>query len=50
MVGPEGYLRVSIGTPEEMDAFRTALAGVLAADAHEGADRNSNQDNQEKSA
>ena len=50
VVGPEGYLRVSIGTPEEMDAFRTALAGVLAADAHEGADRNSNQDNQEKSA
>ncbi|MCZ0857021.1 histidinol-phosphate transaminase [Actinomyces israelii] len=42
VVGPEGYLRVSIGTPEEMDAFRTALAGVLAADAHEGADRNSN--------
>ncbi|GAA1398441.1 histidinol-phosphate transaminase [Luteococcus peritonei] len=23
--GPEGYLRVSAGTPEEMDAFRTAL-------------------------
>lgn len=52
VVGPEGYLRVSIGTPEEMDAFRIALAGVLAADAHEGAgrsSRNSNQDNQEKS-
>ena len=53
VVGPEGYLRVSIGTPEEMDAFRTALAGVLTADAHEGAgrsSRNSKQDNEEKSA
>ena len=53
VVGPEGYLRVSIGTPEEMDAFRTALAGVLTADANEGAgrsSRNSKQDNEEKSA
>ena len=53
VVGPEGYLRVSIGTSEEMDAFRTALAGVLTADAHEGAgrsSRNSKQDNEEKSA
>jgi histidinol-phosphate aminotransferase len=27
-VGPEGWLRVSIGTPEEMDAFKTALKEV----------------------
>ncbi len=27
--GPAGWLRVSIGTPAEMAAFRTALAGVL---------------------
>ncbi len=28
-VGPEGWLRVSIGTPVEMAAFRAALEGVL---------------------
>ena len=28
--GPAGWLRVSIGTPEEMAAFRAALEGVLA--------------------
>ena len=28
-VGPPGWLRVSIGTPAEMAAFRDALAGVL---------------------
>jgi histidinol-phosphate aminotransferase len=27
-VGPEGWLRVSIGTPAEMEAFRTALTQV----------------------
>jgi histidinol-phosphate aminotransferase len=27
--GPDGWLRVSIGTPEEMTAFRTALQEVL---------------------
>ncbi|MGN6781300.1 MAG: histidinol-phosphate transaminase [Marmoricola sp.] len=27
-VGPEGWLRVSIGTPDEMKAFETALEGV----------------------
>jgi histidinol-phosphate aminotransferase len=27
-VGPPGWLRVSIGTPEEMDAFKTALDEV----------------------
>jgi histidinol-phosphate aminotransferase len=27
--GPDGWLRVSIGTPEEMTAFRTALEEVL---------------------
>ncbi len=29
-IGPDGWLRVSIGTPEEMASFRTALAAVLA--------------------
>ncbi|MGI5159529.1 histidinol-phosphate transaminase [Microbispora sp. CA-102843] len=28
--GPAGWLRVSIGTPEEMAAFRAALEGVLS--------------------
>jgi histidinol-phosphate aminotransferase len=28
--GPDGWLRVSIGTPEEMAAFRTALQEVRA--------------------
>jgi len=28
-LGPPGWLRVSVGTPEEMAAFREALAGVL---------------------
>jgi histidinol-phosphate aminotransferase len=28
-VGPDGWLRVSIGTPDEMDAFRNALVEVL---------------------
>lgn len=30
VVGPDGYLRVCIGTPEEMEAFRTALTAVAA--------------------
>ena len=30
-VGPPGWLRVTIGTPAEMAAFRAALTGVLAA-------------------
>ena len=29
--GPDGWLRVSIGTPAEMTAFRTALVEVLGA-------------------
>ena len=29
--GPEGWLRVSIGTPEEMSAFRDALTATLEA-------------------
>jgi histidinol-phosphate aminotransferase len=29
-VGPPQWLRVSVGTPEEMAAFRTALSAVLA--------------------
>lgn len=31
VVGPAGYLRVCIGTPTEMDAFRIALVEVVAA-------------------
>lgn len=31
--GPDGWLRVSIGTPEEMAAFRTALTATLATPA-----------------
>jgi histidinol-phosphate aminotransferase len=27
--GPDGWLRVSVGTPEEMAAFRTALSDTL---------------------
>ncbi len=30
--GPEGWLRVSVGTPEEMVAFRIALVDVLETD------------------
>lgn len=29
VTGPEGYLRVSIGTPAENDRFRTALVGAI---------------------
>jgi histidinol-phosphate aminotransferase len=31
--GPDGWLRVSVGTPGEMAAFREALVDVLATDA-----------------
>ena len=31
--GPDGWLRVSIGTPEEMAAFRRALEEVLGVNA-----------------
>ncbi|GAB3999159.1 histidinol-phosphate transaminase [Nocardioides marmoraquaticus] len=31
VTGPEGWLRVSVGTPEEMAAFRTALEHATAA-------------------
>ncbi|CAM3113319.1 histidinol-phosphate transaminase [Actinomyces slackii] len=31
VVGPEGFLRVSVGTPEEMRAFRDSLGAVLTA-------------------
>lgn len=31
-VGPEGWLRVTVGTPEDNSAFRTALAEVVALD------------------
>ena len=31
VVGPAGYLRVCVGTPDEMDAFRAALVAVLAS-------------------
>jgi histidinol-phosphate aminotransferase len=30
-IGPPGWLRVSIGTPAEMEAFRTALSAVLGS-------------------
>jgi histidinol-phosphate aminotransferase len=30
--GPEGWLRVSAGTPSEMQAFKDALAAVLERD------------------
>jgi len=33
--GPDGWLRVSIGTPEEMAAFRQALTDVTASVPHE---------------
>jgi histidinol-phosphate aminotransferase len=36
-VGPPGWLRVSIGTPAEMAAFRTALTEVLGDSAAAGA-------------
>jgi histidinol-phosphate aminotransferase len=36
--GPEGWLRVSIGTPEENDKFRSALRDVLGGD-HESQGR-----------
>ena len=29
VVGPEGFLRASIGTPEEMDRLRSALAAAV---------------------
>src|SRR5699024_1324508 len=32
--GPDGWLRVSIGTPEEMSLFRQALTEVLGVPAH----------------
>jgi histidinol-phosphate aminotransferase len=37
--GPEGWLRVSIGTREEMDAFREALVDVMAKDPEKVAER-----------
>lgn len=45
VTGPEGWLRVSVGTPEEMRAFREALTSALALDPErlrpttEGGDR-----------
>ncbi|WP_315502208.1 histidinol-phosphate transaminase [Actinomyces radicidentis] len=35
VVGPDGYLRVCIGTPEEMKAFRTVLTAVAGAPSSE---------------
>ncbi|HET7388006.1 MAG TPA: histidinol-phosphate transaminase [Nocardioidaceae bacterium] len=34
-VGPDGWLRVSVGTPEEMAAFEKALGDVLAVHAQD---------------
>jgi histidinol-phosphate aminotransferase len=31
-VGPEGWLRVTVGTPDDNSALRTALAEVVARD------------------
>ena len=31
-VGPEGWLRVTVGTPQDNEAFRAALAEVIAMD------------------
>jgi hypothetical protein len=31
--GPDGWLRVSVGTPADMAAFRTALTEVLAGES-----------------
>ena len=31
-VGPEGWLRVTVGTPEDNRAFRAALTQVMATD------------------
>jgi histidinol-phosphate/aromatic aminotransferase/cobyric acid decarboxylase-like protein len=31
-VGPEGWLRVTVGTPDDNATFRTALAEVVALD------------------
>jgi histidinol-phosphate aminotransferase len=31
-VGPEGWLRVTVGTPQDNEAFRTALSEVIAMD------------------
>ena len=42
--GPEGFLRVSAGTPREMAAFRAALDEVLAA---QGADQPTDTDTEE---
>ena len=38
VTGPEGWLRVSIGTPAEMQAFRSALTAALDTTT-EGGDR-----------
>ncbi|MFT3872126.1 MAG: histidinol-phosphate transaminase [Nocardioides sp.] len=37
--GPDGWLRVSVGTPEEMAAFRQALTDVTASVPHEKGQR-----------
>jgi histidinol-phosphate aminotransferase len=36
-IGPDGWLRVSIGTPDEMSAFRAMLDAVLAGGEHPAA-------------
>lgn len=35
-VGPPGWLRVSVGTPEQMAAFRSAMVEVLTAEQRDG--------------
>lgn len=46
VVGPEGYLRACVGTPEEMEHFRTALLAVTGRTTEPAA----NQANEEKNA
>ncbi|WP_103064015.1 histidinol-phosphate transaminase [Actinomyces qiguomingii] len=51
VVGPEGYLRVCVGTPEEMERFRTALLAVTGTTTRRsGNEANHTKVNQEKNA
>ena len=48
--GPDGWLRVSIGTPEEMAAFRTALEEVIASMSPDAGTRSNGTTNETKVA
>lgn len=43
-IGPAGWLRVSVGTPRENEAFRTALSQVAAGDEQTGSGRDGRAD------